>query len=636
MPCCPESTSEDKASRHSVMDGGAVRAAIDARLIASAARQLTQGAAAILLLVLVGHALLRAVSDPTVTVEAQGCCVLILLFTMEKLSMHSPARGWSDAALLLRDGPPALATALRRAALRLLGAAALPRGALALIGVRAHERSCRRPGPQPTFPSRGHLHPNKKGFGDSMVRPPRVASPPSSPTVARAFTVSVGPSLETAPATPPPARNPANGVSPPSRSLRKVSAVPSDAAPPPPSPPSPRPHPSRSSPSRLLGAASRLSGSPGSRTPVQSPAAELAHEHAEARVALVARMQPPAAAATLARHKDAAISHDVSAASPAAAADRPNRSAQSLRERLDTALALSVKYRWLEAGVELAVIDGFLKRNAQLPEAVALQKELRSDSEVSAALHTIRCRYKECTSALGHLTSSAEWTFAEEADGAVTRFRHDEAGRLWFKIDGLVETALLECLAMWKEVDLASSWFPFCERSDALQRQSWGESVATFRFSAGNGFPLGKREALLHHYLVDALDEGFLLLMYRSAQTQDYPGLRLPRLGGLFSERVQLHGMQVMLQPLSTRTTRCSYLFCMDLQTPFVPRPLLNWAVRCNVGRIFASLQREARRISDGPLHSHHAARMEAQSVIYFEWALPRVHKALQHLNLRL
>ena len=36
-----------------------------------------------------------------------------------------------------------------------------------------------------------------------------------------------------------------------------------------------------------------------------------------------------------------------------------------------------------------------------------------------------------------------------------TEYRHDSAGRLWLRTDGVMQTvSTLECLAMWREVGL--------------------------------------------------------------------------------------------------------------------------------------------------------------------------------------
>jgi len=84
----------------------------------------------------------------------------------------------------------------------------------------------------------------------------------------------------------------------------------------------------------------------------------------------------------------------------------------------------------------------------------ALQRSLRGDPATAAALVRVRARYRECLEALRLLGQSSDgWAFAEEAHGATTHYRHDAAGRLWLRTEGVMDDiGCLECIAMWKEV----------------------------------------------------------------------------------------------------------------------------------------------------------------------------------------
>ena len=62
-----------------------------------------------------------------------------------------------------------------------------------------------------------------------------------------------------------------------------------------------------------------------------------------------------------------------------------------------------------------------------------------------------------------------KWCPAAEFRGVTTAYRHDTAGRLWLRTEGVMEdVSLVEAVAMWKEIDLFQNWFPLCAASPRL------------------------------------------------------------------------------------------------------------------------------------------------------------------------
>ena len=143
--------------------------------------------------------------------------------------------------------------------------------------------------------------------------------------------------------------------------------------------------------------------------------------------------------------------------------------------------------------------------------------------------------------------------------------------------------------------------------------------------------PLGRRDAVLHGYGVDALDEGLMLILGRSAQQADFPDVPLPAVRGFGAARMHVQGLQVALTPLAERTVRCAYVVHIEMHAP-LPAPMVQFATQRVVGMIFHKLVKEARRIRQGPSASAHAARMARDAHIYEEWIAPRVHAALAAL----
>ena len=136
---------------------------------------------------------------------------------------------------------------------------------------------------------------------------------------------------------------------------------------------------------------------------------------------------------------------------------------------------------------------------------------------------------------------------------------------------------------------------------------------------------------MLHGYGVDALDDGFIMILGRSVEQSEWADLRFPVAGGFGAARMLVHGLQVLIQPLGPDAVRCVFLSCLDLQMP-VPPPVLQLATQTVVGMIHQQLEKEARRIHSAAAASEHAARMERDAHIYWGWMKPRVDATLLEL----
>ena len=163
----------------------------------------------------------------------------------------------------------------------------------------------------------------------------------------------------------------------------------------------------------------------------------------------------------------------------------------------------------------------------------------------------------------------------------------------------------LECICLWRELDLFKTWFPMCVRSSMLERQGEVECVAHLELAAGGAVPLGNRDAVLHGYGVDALDDGFVLIRGASANQSAWKHLCFPRLRGFGSARLEVRGLSVMVQPLGDAAVRCSYVINIDPKAP-LPRAMQEFAVQQVVGVLFHKLSREAREIARGEASRTH------------------------------
>lgn len=217
--------------------------------------------------------------------------------------------------------------------------------------------------------------------------------------------------------------------------------------------------------------------------------------------------------------------------------------------------------------------------------------------------------------------------------GVHSYYKHDDAGRLWLRTEGVMEdVSLLECVALWKEIDLFRQWFPLCTDSRVLAEQGRVELLAWIQLAAP-GLPIGKRDAVLHGYGVDALNDGFMMIIGRSAQQADFPNVAFPPLRGFGAARMHVQGLQVLVTPLAERRVRCAYVVHIDMCAP-LPAPMLHFATQRVVGMIFHKLRKEAQRIRLGAGESVHAARMVRDPHIYEEWMRPRMLEAISALDL--
>ena len=186
-----------------------------------------------------------------------------------------------------------------------------------------------------------------------------------------------------------------------------------------------------------------------------------------------------------------------------------------------------------------------------------------------------------------------------------------------------------QCVSFWREADLFDRWFPMCSRSRVLKQMGRCEMLAWMELSPTG--PIGRRDAVLHGYGVDALDDGFMMILGRSVEQSEWADLRFPVAGGFGAARMLVHGLQVLIQPLGPDAVRCVFLSCLDLQMP-VPPPVLQLATQTVVGMIHHQLEKEARRIHSAAAASDHAARMERDAHIYWGWMKPRVDATLREL----
>lgn len=113
---------------------------------------------------------------------------------------------------------------------------------------------------------------------------------------------------------------------------------------------------------------------------------------------------------------------------------------------------------------------------------------------------------------------NAEWKLGSHLFGVTTHYRERDDGLLQVHVEGDCDSLpLFEQLAVIREVELFSSWVPFCSSSTLIHELGKAEIVAHFTVSLGIPvFPLA-RDTALRCYGADCLYEyGCIVLMGRS------------------------------------------------------------------------------------------------------------------------
>lgn len=268
------------------------------------------------------------------------------------------------------------------------------------------------------------------------------------------------------------------------------------------------------------------------------------------------------------------------------------------------------------------------------PAVQTMKQELRSDSTAARAVQTVRSRHHQSLEQLKMFDEGEDqWTHASEFRGVHSYYKHDKAGRLWLRTQGVMDgISMVDCMAMWKELDLCYRWFPMCTESKVVAEMARCESVSWTQLAAP-GLPIGARDAVLHGYGVDCADDGFFMIVAQSAKQADFPELKFPPVNGFGAARLDVYGMKIIVTPLSENRHHCEYIVGIDIKAPFVPSSVIHAVTQRLMSMMFHKLCKEAKRMRLGPQASEHAARMEARPHIYRDWMMPRMHAALRALR---
>lgn len=82
------------------------------------------------------------------------------------------------------------------------------------------------------------------------------------------------------------------------------------------------------------------------------------------------------------------------------------------------------------------------------------------------------------------LVLQPDWLLAQTFMGITTSYKHDPDGSLWIKMHGTMDgVRVMDQIATVREVDLFSSWVPFCDTSKLLKRLGIVDLLVYFSMS---------------------------------------------------------------------------------------------------------------------------------------------------------
>jgi hypothetical protein len=248
------------------------------------------------------------------------------------------------------------------------------------------------------------------------------------------------------------------------------------------------------------------------------------------------------------------------------------------------------------------------------------------------------------------MVDDADWTVASKSGGITTSYRREEDSSFTVKIHGGMENIpIFEQICVLKEVDLYSTWAPFCSSSqsiadiDKLDNVGWvlvglpkfglardacyrsigcdnttidGSIIISaqgiFDHMPGTPTPITTAQNQHESYLSD--DPLLLQLDVPAPPT------------GIFSGRMTIHKFDALIRIKSPTSADTTIVVNVNPNLRIIPDTLIEFVMKRMLGELLAKLQWAAKRIIRDPVHNKHARLMRNEEyVFYHDWLLPKV-----------
>ena len=321
-------------------------------------------------------------------------------------------------------------------------------------------------------------------------------------------------------------------------------------------------------------------------------------------------------------------------------ASKPFEQAHELDEAAAELPQLLAQQRYLAAGATVHRLRATAS-SSQAPLARSAAAALAGLKPPHTA-ETVLRRHREATAAISMIRKNDAWSqLTTTADGTKTFIRR-EKGVLWVKaVQPHMRVRLDHALAVLREADLYTAWYPCCAISEVLADVS--DLEVLFRFE-NHYHPLPwltiRDDVLVHTYLVDCSREhGGLLACGASPEPADWPRTPLPpRLQGRYTGRTHLYALQFYCEPRTATDgglagggggegDDCSLTLQIGIKDTGLPAWLLDFILGATLARLFADLAKAARAIAARPQSNLHWRAMGARPKLYVQ-CLPELIRA--------
>lgn len=209
----------------------------------------------------------------------------------------------------------------------------------------------------------------------------------------------------------------------------------------------------------------------------------------------------------------------------------------------------------------------------------SLERALRlnghaSDAALVASIPWVkeaRLRVEKANQFMNLTNSDAGWQRLRDSSGVQTWYRPESSGLHTFRVTGEVAVPLHNIIALWREADLMSTWFPMVKASKELAEISRFHKVASMQFYSQ--WPVASREVVVDARGIDAFERGMVMIMMHSVESHAKVNIPPPP-SGVVRADIALGG--VLLEPLTVDKCRMIILMNMDLKMS-LPSKLLNF-----------------------------------------------------------
>lgn len=295
---------------------------------------------------------------------------------------------------------------------------------------------------------------------------------------------------------------------------------------------------------------------------------------------------------------------------------------------------LKADERIFSAALLIDKIEAFIaKSRSNGVECAAAEAVRNAMINASDFISRIKERQDAGTKVLAEFSSEEGedgWEFGQSHFGVTTYWKPADDGSVWLKMEGVIEGVdVFNTVAVLREMDLWSLWFPFCNQSTVLRQTGHVDYLTYMCISS----PVLQRDALLEVCAINACYERRCVLMMGNTidASKLSSSIEVPTCKGWNSGRMDINGLRAIVEPLSRTKSRTCIVANIDPKCA-IPKPLLNFGIKKMAGILLFLLRKEAEKIEKAQqddTKNDHLSRMERDPTQFYGWLRPLVDKFL-------